>query len=289
MKILVTGATGFIGKHLVKALKEKHEIHVLVRHPSDVANFDYAFCFDNNISTLHEYLKKSQIEGIVHLASLVLVSHKDSDIKNLIESNIFLGTAILEAAQNTSVRWFLNTGTFWQHYEPDTQDYHPVNLYAASKQAFIDMAKYYVEVSGIKFVTLKICDTFGPDDTRSKIFTLWRKIAKSGEALSMSKGEQFIDILYIDDVVSGFIHLIDLLNLNEELKPDYALYADERYTLKELADLYGNVTGTQLNIQWGGRAYRSREVMEPWKAGNRLPGWRVKVSIRDGILKSSLY
>jgi len=285
MKILVTGATGFIGKHLVNTLKEKHEIYVLVRPSSDKTNFDPFFCFDNNIPVLHEYLLEHQIEGIIHLASLVLVSHKDTDIENLIESNIFLGAAILEATLNTGVKWFLNTGTFWQHYEPDTQDYHPVNLYAATKQAFIDMAKYYVEVSGIKFVTLKICDTFGPDDTRAKIFSLWNNIAQTGEILSMSKGEQEIDILYIDDVISGFVHLIGLLNSNEELKPDYALCAEKRYTLKELADLYENATGKQLNIRWGERPYRIREVMVPWKAGTKLPGWKPEVSIIDGILK----
>jgi len=286
MKILVTGATGFIGRHLVEFLKEKYEIHVLVRPASNTANYDYSFCFDNNIPALHEYLLKHQIEGIVHLASLVLISHKDTDIKNLIESNIFLGTAILEALQNTAVKWFLNTGTFWQHYEPETPDYHPVNLYAATKQSFIDIAKYYMEISHIKFVTLKICDTFGPGDTRPKIFSLWNKIVQTGEVLSMSEGGQYIDILYIDDVISGFARLIDLLNSNEELKLDYALYAEKRYTLKELADLYENTTGKRLNIRWGGRAYRLREVMDPWRAGNMLHGWKSEVSIREGILKS---
>jgi len=285
MNILVTGATGFIGKHLVDVLKVEHEIHVLGRLSSDMTNLDSVFYFDNNISDLHKYLNKHLVEGIIHLASLFLPSHNDTDIKNLIESNIFLGTAILEATQNTDVKWFLNTGTFWQHYIPNTQDYHPVNLYAATKQAFIDMAKYYTETSGIKFVTLKICDTFGPDDTRPKIFNLWNKIAQTGETLAMSPGEQYLDILYIDNVVNGFVHLVNLLNSNEKLKSEYALYAEKRYTLKELADLYQDVTGKQLNIQWGERTYRTREVMEPWKAGNRLFGWKPKVSIKKGILK----
>ena len=279
MKILITGATGFIGKNLVNKLNEKHEIHVLGRPSSNISDFKYIFYFENNISELHTYLEKSQIDGIVHLASLFLSSHKDTDIRNLIESNVFLGTALLEAAQNTSVRWFLNTGTFWQHYDPDSSDYNPVNLYAATKQAFIDLAKYYTETSNIKFVTLKICDTFGTDDTRRKIFNLWNKIAESGEALAMSPGEQYIDMLYIDDVVDGFARLIHLLNSDEKLETDYALYAEKRYKLKDLTVLYQNITGKKLNIQWGGREYRTREVMEPWKAGNRLPGWKPKFSI----------
>jgi nucleoside-diphosphate-sugar epimerase len=286
MKILVTGATGFIGKNLVNALKSKHEIHVLGRCSSNISDFERTFRFDDNIFALHTYLKENKVEGIVHLASLFLSAHKDTDIKNLIESNIYLGTSLLEASQNTGVKWFLNTGTFWQHYVPDSQDYNPVNLYAATKQAFIDMAKYYTETSDIKFVTLKICDTFGIDDTRPKIFNLWNKIAQTGEVLAMSPGEQYIDMLYIDDVIDGFMHLINLLNSDKKLEQDYALYAEKRYKLKDLADLYQNVMGKKLNIQWGGRLYRTREVMEPWKAGNRLPEWKAKTSIERGLLKT---
>jgi nucleoside-diphosphate-sugar epimerase len=285
MKILVTGATGFIGKNLVHTLESKYEIHVLGRPSSDISNFKHTFCFDDNISALHTYLKENEIEGIVHLASLFLSAHKDTDVKNLIESNIYVGTALLEASQNTNIKWFLNTGTFWQHYVPDSQDYNPVNLYAATKQAFIDLAKYYMAISDIRFVTLKICDTFGTNDTRPKIFSLWNRIAKTGETLAMSPGEQYIDILYIDDVIDGFVHLINLLNSDKELETDYALYAEKRYKLKDLADLYQNVTGEKLNIQWGERSYRTREVMEPWKAGNRLPGWKPKISIEEGLLK----
>jgi nucleoside-diphosphate-sugar epimerase len=283
MKILITGATGFIGRHLVNALKNKHEIHVLVRPSTNVNDFEHTFCFEDNIAELHTYLKEHQIEGIIHLASLFLSSHKDTDIKNLIDSNIYLGTDSLDAAKGTNIKWFLNTGTFWQHYIPDTQEYNPVNLYAATKQAFIDMAKYYTETSDMKFVTLKICDTFGPNDTRSKIFNLWNKIAENGETLAMSPGEQYIDMLYIDDVVDGFVHLINLLNSTKKLESDYALYAEKRYKLKDLAILYETVTGKKLNIQWGERPYREREVMEPWKVGNRLPGWKSKISMEEGI------
>jgi nucleoside-diphosphate-sugar epimerase len=283
MKLLVTGATGFIGKNLISVLKSKYEIHVLERRSSNISEFEHVFCFDDNIFALHTYLKENKIEGIVHLASLFLSAHKDADVKNLIDSNVYLGTALLEASQNTNIKWFLNTGTFWQHYACDSQDYNPVNLYAATKQAFIDMAKYYTETSGIKFVTLKICDTFGVNDTRPKIFNLWNKIAQTGEILAMSPGEQYLDILYINDVVDGFVHLVDLLNSNDKLETDYALYAEKRYKLKDLANLYQTVTGKKLNIQWGERPYRAREVMEPWKAGNKLPGWKPKISIEEGL------
>ena len=205
MNILITGATGFVGKHLTASLKNKHKLFILARPGSNCSSIDAEgfFIFDDNIPMLVEYLGQKKIDGVIHLASLYIAEHKSEQIKDLVLSNIYLGTALLEACKEAGVRWFLNTGTIWQNYNvlDGSDEYNPVNLYAASKQAFMTMARYYMETSGIRFCTLKLCDTYGPDDTRRKIFALFEQIAKTGETLDMSPGEQLLDIIHIDDVV----------------------------------------------------------------------------------------
>ena len=201
----------------------------------------------------------------------------------MILSNIYLGTAILEALKGSKVKWFLNTGTVWQNYRPNCRRYHPTNLYAATKQAFIDMAAYYVETSRLKFVTLKLSDTFGDGDTRRKLFTILKEASTTGETIQMSPGEQYIDILHIQDVVSGFMHLIQLLNDNIKLGNEYVLAARQRYTLKEIAALFEKVSGKKITINWGGRPYRQREIMQPWKKGKILPYWQASLSLEEGI------
>ena len=285
MNILITGATGFIGQHLLKSLSQEHEVHVLIR-PSTrwEDNFNLKnFIFDDNIGELKEYIIRNQIEGIIHLASLFIAQHQSYQCKDLILSNIFLGTALLEAAKETSVQWFLNTGTYWQNYLHDSTEYDPVNLYAATKQAFIDIAKYYTETSDIKFVTLKICDTYGPKDPRRKLMSLFKQYAESGEQLKMSPGEQKINLLYIDDVVNGFITLVNLLCNKTQLKNEYVLSAKKTYSLRELAGIFETVSKKKLNILWGGLPYREREVMTPWQQGNLVPGWKQKTDIHQGI------
>lgn len=276
MNILVTGSTGFIGKHLCEELKKMHSVFFLVRPHSSQdkfgANNEFFVFGNNNILELRKYIQDNNIEGIIHLASLYIQRHNAEDIPNLVQSNLYLGTAVLEAAVNTSVKWFINTGTIWQNYNsPDGEDkYCPVNLYAATKQAFMDIAKFYSETSNIRICTLKLCDTYGPDDTRRKIYSLLEEYAKSGEVLRMSPGEQKLDILHVSDVVSGFIKLMNLLNSKVDLLSEYVLTSGKQLSLQELVSKYESTHVVKLNIEWGALPYREREVMVPYK-GNLLP------------------
>ena len=130
---------------------------------------------------------------------------------------------------------------------------------------------------------MKICDTFGPKDTRTKKNNLRDNVSKTGETLSMSPGYLYINILYISDVINGFLHLINMLASNAVLESDYVLSAKKKYTIKELAKIFEETTKRKLNIVWGGREYRAREVMEPWSAGTILPDWVPMTKISEGL------
>lgn len=284
MNILVTGATGFIGTNLTRELRKEHNLYILGQFEGDPEKLKLpGYIMDDDINKLADYIKKNQIEGIIHLASLYLTVHTPEQIKDLVSSNVYFGTAVLEAASLAgTVKWFLNTGSIWQNYNVKGMEYNPVNLYAATKQAFIDMAKYYTDVFGIRFCTLKLCDTYGPNDTRRKIFKLFKDYSESGEVLKMSPGEQLIDLLYITDIVAGFAQLVKLLSEGADLNSEYVLSSGQQIPLKELATLFIKVSGRKLNIEWGGLPYRKREVMIPWK-GEVVPGWHAKISVEEGI------
>lgn len=284
MRILITGATGFIGTNLTRELRKKHDLFILGQFEGDPEKLDLpGIVMSDDIHRLADYIKANKIEGIIHLASLYLTVHTPEQIKDLVSSNVYFGTAVLEAASKAgTVKWFLNTGSIWQNYNVKGNDYNPVNLYAATKQAFIDMAKYYSDVFGIRFCTLKLCDTYGPNDTRKKLFNLFKDYSESGEVLKMSPGEQKIDLIYITDIIAGFTKLAELLSNDIELEDEYVLTSGRHIPLKELAELFCTISGRKLNIEWGGRPYRDREVMIPWK-GMPVPEWKAKISVEKGI------
>lgn len=291
MKLLISGATGFIGKNLVeKLLKEKHKVCAIIRPSTKIENLDKrisTYIYNGNVPELISFMQKEKFEGVIHLASLFLIQHKAEDVSGLIESNILFSTALLEASVKSSVPWFINTGTFWQHYLD--KPYSPVNLYAATKQAFEDIAQYYRETSEINFVTIKLFATFGPFDTRSKVFNLWSKISKTQETLDMSPGEQLIDMTYIDNIIAGYLHMITSISKDFKRKlsgKSFTIQSDKRVTLKKLAKIFEKISNTKLNINWGGRPYSDREVMTPWKKGNKIPGFKPAVSLEEGIKRT---
>jgi nucleoside-diphosphate-sugar epimerase len=276
MKLIITGANGFIGKHLCMRLKSEGWSFVCLVRPGAVLPF-----FDENhiqtiqmqgeVSLLAEMFKNENVTGIVHLASHFVAEHQEKDLSPLVLTNILFGTQVLDASVKAGVKWFLNTGTFWQHYNGATYD--PVNLYAATKQALEDIGRFYANAHGLRFCTLKLCDTCGPNDTRNKIFNLWEKIAKSGETLDMSPGDQLIDIVHVDQVVQSYLRLIAGLNsecLNGENCESYYVTSNQKISLKELAREYERTNRVKLNINWGARSYRRREVMAPACIGRRI-------------------
>ena len=276
MKILITGATGFIGNHLCKALIiNKIDFCCIVRKSTKIEslkknNINY-FIFNGEIERLIVHMKEENYDGIIHLASLFISEHQHNQINQLINSNILFGTKLLEAAVANNIKWFLNTGTFWQHY--NGEKYNPTNLYAASKQAFETIARFYVESSNIIFTTIKLNDTFGEGDNRKKIFNLWAEISESGQTLKMSAGEQLIDIVHVDEVVKNYLKLAKILN-NKKGKQhnlkSYYITSGKKIPLKELALKYENENNVTLNIEWGARNYRKREVMDPMCYGEDI-------------------
>jgi len=286
---LVTGATGFVGSYLAKRLvSEGWDVHIIARLNSslniisDVIDKLTIHRHDGTTDRMLNILNEVKPKIVFHLASLFLAEHQPKDIEPLIKSNILFGTQLLEAMVRNRIYNMVNTGTSWQHY--NNEDYNPVCLYAAAKQAFEDIMRFYVEVTPLRAITLKLFDTYGPDDPRPKLFNLLKKVAEEQKPLSMSPGEQLIDIVYIDDVVDAFMIAAQrLLNNMVEKNEEYAVSSGKPIKLRELVEIYEKLIGKKLAIEWGGRPYRPREVMVPWNKGKLLPGWSVKVGLEEGI------
>jgi len=284
-KILVTGATGFVGGHLVRRLlNNQYEVHVLIRPETDQEPLKQTIVHTHLGSTQNmiEIIQDVQPDAVIHLASLFIGEHESGDIEDLIKSNVILSTQLVEGMSVNGVGLLINVGTSWQHYAG--AGYNPVNLYAATKQAFRSVLSFYLETSDLRVINLELFDTYGPNDRRDKLFNLLNRLRVTGDTISMSPGYQYLDPIYIDDVCDAFLIALKRLNSGQVKRSEiYSVCSEESIQLRKLVKIYENVSNTKLNVEWGGRPYRAREVMQPWSDGATLPGWSPKVSIEDGI------
>ncbi|AYN29773.1 SDR family oxidoreductase [Buttiauxella sp. 3AFRM03] len=286
MKILLTGTTGYIGQKTAEFLANSgHDIHSVVRKlPENVhlLNENKIKYYLLSQSSIKDIVFDVKPEIVVHIASKFLAVHNYDDIDDLISSNIIFPTQLLEAMCLAGVKNFINTGTSWQHY--NSESYNPVNLYAATKQAFEDIIKYYTDTNKIKSITLKIYDSYGPQDNRGKLISLLDRLATSQEKLEMSPGQQKISLVHVNDICRAFhIAVDDIIERDLGYNIQYGLMNDEKISLMELVSVYESANNCNLNIIWGGREYREREVMYPAENLNTLPGWSPQISLLDGL------
>jgi nucleoside-diphosphate-sugar epimerase len=184
--------------------------------------------------------------------------------------------------RQTGVRCFVNTGTIWQHF--DSPDVRPVNLYAATKQAFDAVLAHYNDAHDISQVTLKLCDTYGPNDPRRKLIGLLVQAARTRHQLLMSPGDQILDLTYIDDITSAFERAIEIVTTATSKVSASYLVTGRRHSLKEVVEIVGDVVGHPVDAVFGGRPYRDREVMVPSPSAEPpLPGWTAKHDLHEGL------
>jgi nucleoside-diphosphate-sugar epimerase len=159
-----------------------------------------------------------------------------------------------------------------------------VCLYAATKKAFEDIIQLYVEMAGLKVITLKLFDTYGPNDPRGKLFSLLEQAWHTQNPLSTSEGEQFLDLVYIDDVVEAYIiaadRLIRGLACGHEI---YAVSSKNPTKLRDVVALFEKEIQEKIPILWGERPYHKRQVMHACNLIQNLPGWQAKIDLIHGI------
>jgi nucleoside-diphosphate-sugar epimerase len=288
-KVLITGASGYVGSNVArKFVKLGWAVDVIVRPSSnlnllkDLDGLIGIHVFKGGIEAAIELMSLSKPDVVIHIAAEVKSEHKPKDVDRLLQGNIVFGGLLLEAMTQVNVENFINTGTYWEHYQSKT--YSPVNLYAASKFCFQNILQFYTEAKGINAITLKLFDPYGPNDPRPKLINLLIQCAKTGETLKMSPGEQKIDLVHIDDVAMAYVQAALSLFTNVDTGHEcYRVASGDPKSLRQIVELLQRLMEVTINVEWGARPYRSREVMEPPANFDLLPGWSPSMSIENGL------
>lgn len=279
--VLLTGATGFLGSHILKKLLSLNfKIIVLKR------SFSNTFRIESDLKNLKIYnLDEINLEKIFEENEIDIVLHtatqygrKQESIVDIVESNLMLPLKLLSLSQVHNVKTFINTDTLLDKR---------ISSYALSKKQFRNWLQFYS--NNMTCINVSLEHFFGPKDDSTKFVTyIIKSLIEEVEKLDLTAGEQERDFIYIDDVVEAFIVIIQNVN-NQNGFYEYEIGSGVNIKIKDFilktADILENTT-TILNF--GALSYRENEVMKSHVNLTEIHklGWSPKINFDDGLYKT---
>lgn len=261
-KILITGSTGFIGRHLMpKLINEGYEILEVTR---DISKSKKLFRNSTNKLLVEDEDFKEKVicfqpKIVIHLASYLTSSDNWYDVEKLVNSNILFLSKVLDAVSSVDLKLFINTGTFAEYFKGN-DELLPAYFYAATKTASRAIVDYYSNSYNFKQSTIIPYTIYGGEDSQKKIIDIIYESIFSEKLIDLTPGEQVLDFIHIEDVTNFYISIIKKRK-ELSLKTTFKLGTGVGYSIKEVAQLIENSTNKKVNINWGGKPYRKSDVM----------------------------
>lgn len=235
MRILITGAAGFIGSHLAHALlKLGHEI-IGIDNMNDyydvglkrarldsfknVANFEFVEGDIANLSDLKELPNVENIDKVINLAAQAGVRYSITNPFEYAHSNLIGHLNILEFVRNHSKKPMLIYASSSSVYGNSTQApfsesanvENPISLYAATKLADELMSKTYSHLYGIEQIGLRFFTVYGPWGRPDMAYWGFAEKILQGEEINVfNNGNLKRDFTYIDDIIEGIVRITTL-------------------------------------------------------------------------------
>lgn len=290
MKIILTGATGFLGSYIADELvAQGADVKAIVRPGSSLGRIahligkgvDPVQLESSDAGSLERVVTDHAPDAVIHVAAKSRGAEGLNDLADFIEANITFGSHLAQAAASAGVKRMVSAGTSWQWSEDGS--YRPFNFYAATKQAFEDILGHYAN-NGMECVSLRLFDVVGPNDDRNRIVDLLIDAGLRGNKLSMSPGNQHMFLLDVRDAARAFVQCArEPLDGNGAACNIYALRGGQSLSLRDLVDELAAATGLAVEVEFGGRPYRSGEIMRPYAGHATPPGWQPRVSLHETL------
>ena len=222
MRVLVTGATGFIGSHLCKALADKgHEVIALVRdvRPSRWLREALRSCVKvrgdvTDYFSILRPINHYEVDAVAHLAAMSIVKTAYKDPINCFRTNVMGTIHVLEACRQIGVEKVLiqSTDKVFGNQIGATKDSRliPTEPYGTSKICTDVAAQCFMNTYGMNIVITRCCNVYGFDPFNNRIVPNTVKACLRGESPIIYKGDTSSrQYIYIDDVVNSMICLIE--------------------------------------------------------------------------------
>ena len=277
-RVIITGATGFVGANLARRLLgEGHEVHLLVR-PNYTAWRIEEIRQDVRLHELrlHEadavtrVVSEIRPEWIFHLAAHGAYSWQ-TDLEQMVLTNIRGTINLVNACLQTGFEAFVNTGSsseygFKDHAPAENELPEPNSHYAVTKAAATMFCRYTAQSRGVHLPTLRLYSVFGPYEDPGRLLPTLIQRGLEGELPPLVDPDVARDFVYVDDVVEACLLVARVRP--RELGAIYNVGTGAATTLREVVDVARRVMHISAEPVWNTMPKRSWDT-NVWVSDNR--------------------
>lgn len=308
LKILVTGAAGFIGSHVAEALLGRGD---------EVVSLDSLDPFYDptlkrqNLDALRAFSGFASVEGdirdpeswaslpdgveaVMHLAARAGVRPSIAQPALYADVNVTGTARMLDFAHERSLRGVVFASSSSVYGESDTVPFsesapadQPVSPYAATKRAGELLCHAAHQVGGLPVVITRLFTVYGPRQRPDLAIHRFTRLLFEGKSLPrFGDGSTARDYTYVADVVAGLIASLDLASGGDPVNETLNLGSDRPITLNELIQVLGEVVGVEPVVEE--LPLQDGDVSRTWADVSRarsVLGWEARTPFREGVEK----
>lgn len=257
MKIAIAGANGWLGSRVVHAaLGSKHQVLCIFRREADIRRLDDVI--DQVATTCPEEEEKSLKAFCPDAVVCTTCSYKTNYdfIEESISANYAYPARLLIRTQKIRCPRFISIATSLPA---------DLNLYSFTKEQFSLLGRFLAEKELISFVSLRCEAIYGPDEPENRFISRVIRLLKNNQPIELTEGCQCRDFIWIDDVVSILLHL-----LNAELSPISEISGSKKFaevpvgsgtapSIRELVTFLREKLNSKSELKWGAIPLRHNE------------------------------
>ncbi len=285
--ILVTGASGFIGSHLIRRLKTMGcVIYALSRHEtgSERDGIHWTKADVSDMERLRNVFTHVRPDIVFHLASLVTGNRAMNQVEPTLRSNLMSTVNLLTLVTEYKCDRLVTVGSM---EEPDinSNDF-PSSPYSAAKWAATGYSRMFFNLYNTPVVTATLYMVYGPDqkDT-TKLIPYVTNALLQNTAPKLSSGKRDIDWIYVNDVVEGLVQIAVAPGIEGEII-DFG--SGQTYTIRDVVERIVDLTKPDVMPQFNAVADRPLEKtrIANIRLADSLMKWKPTVSLHEGLART---
>lgn len=291
MRILITGAQGFVGRHLPGELaKEGHEVLLLDQESQpnilDLPGTEFLSADIGNYDALERVFESAKPNVVYHLAAVTGVAASYEQEELCLKTNVLGTYNVVKAAVKTGTSRIIFASSREVYGETkgrstrEDAETVPNNLYGLTKLMGEEIVRWLCCTQGCRYVIFRIANVYGPGGEKYGIHKILRKI-EAGEAVNVMGGRQLMNFIYITDLTSACLKTLQSKRADNQV---FNIAGPDTISIEKAVAMICRITGKRVPVVKS--PMRSTETMRfipNISKAKRLLGWYPRISFQQGI------